>query len=237
MLGIFSKTTDSNIIEAAGYAGLDFIILDQEHGGATLPILNNHVRAARVSGMKSYIRVAANQPHLISSALDTGADGVQIPNISSYSEAKDAVKAARFFPIGMRGVCRFVPAAKYGMKEKNSYFTEANQKTLILQVEGREGVKALDEILTIDGFDVLFVGPYDLSQSAGRPGDINHPDVMELIRTIAQKTIKSGKTLGTFADNIPNAKHLQSMGFKMIAYSVDMSLFAEKIIDLKKSLA
>ena len=94
MIGIFSKTTDSNFVEAAGYAGIDFIILDQEHGPITNETLYNHVRAAKVSDMKSFVSVPVNFPHLIGTALDSGADGVQVPNISSYKEALNAVKAA-----------------------------------------------------------------------------------------------------------------------------------------------
>ncbi len=235
MLGIFSKTTDSNLIEAAGYSGLDFVILDQEHGPTTLETLHNHVRAAKLSGIKSIIRVPTNQPHLIGAALDTGADGVQIPNVSSYAEALAAVKAARFYPKGMRGVCRFVRAAEFGTKDRSSYFVEANSKTIILQVEGKDGVDALDDILSIDDFDVLFVGPYDLSQSIGYPGEINHPELMELIKGIAEKVKRKNKILGTFSDSVSTAVKLRKLGFTFIAYSVDVNLFALKCMELVKT--
>lgn len=236
MLGIFSKTTDSNFVEAAGYAGLDFIILDQEHGPASLEMLHNHVRAAKMSGMQAFIRVPVNAPHYISAALDTGADGIVVPNISSYEEAMAAVNAARFYPHGMRGVCRFVRAANFGTKEKTSYFKEANSKTIILQVEGKKGVESLNEILSIEEFDVLFVGPYDLSQSVGHPGEIQHPDVLNLIEEIVTQVSKTKKTLGTFADNIEVAREFSNSGFSLIAYSVDINLFIDKCQDLIKKL-
>ena len=103
MIGIFSKTIDSNFIEAAGYSDLDFIIIDQEHGSASLEIIHNHIRAAKISGIKSIVRVPNNSPNLIGSVLDAGAEGVQVPNISNYEEAYESVKAARFHPDGMRG--------------------------------------------------------------------------------------------------------------------------------------
>jgi len=237
MLGIFSKTIDSNFIEAAGFAGLDFIILDQEHGTATLELLNNHVRAAKIAGIKSIIRVPANQPHLIGGALDIGADGVQVPNVSSYAEALEAVKAAKFYPKGMRGVCRFVRDAEYGTIDRNTYFSESNKKLLILQVKKLPGVSALDEILTIQDFDVLFVGPYDLSQSVGHPGDIRHPDVTDMIRNIAAKVAKTNKILGTFADDIETARLMKSLGFSLIAYSVDLNIFVESCKNLIKTLS
>jgi 4-hydroxy-2-oxoheptanedioate aldolase len=236
MLGIFSKTIDSNFIEAAGYCQLDFIILDQEHGPASLDILQNHVRAAKITKMKSIIRVANNNANLIGAALDTGADGVQVPNISNYEQAIEAVKAAKFYPKGMRGVCRFVNAANYGLKDKNEYFETENKKILILQVEGSEGIKELDKILSIQDFDILFIGPYDLSQSAGYPGDIEHPVVIKLIEEIANKVKKSKKILGCFADKVETALKLKNSGFDFIAYSVDVSLFSEKIVEIKNRL-
>ena len=236
MLGIFSKTTDSNFVEAAGFAGLDFIILDQEHGPVSLEMLHNHVRAAKISNMKAYIRVPINAPHYIGAALDTGADGIVVPNISSYKEALAAVEAARFHPHGKRGVCRFVRAANFGTKDKNAYFKDANEKTIILQVEGKKGVDALGDILSIDEFDVLFVGPYDLSQSVGYPGEVQHPEVLKLIKEIAAQVSKTKKTLGTFADNIQVAKSFRQLGFSLIAYSVDINLFTMSCFELKNQL-
>ena len=147
--GIFSKTTDSNFVEAAGFSGLDFIILDMEHGPASLEIAHNHVRASLVNEMLPIIRTKGADPHSIGSALDTGALGVQVPNISNASQAKEAIDAARFYPEGMRGVCRYVKAANFGSMDKHLYFKQANQSLLILQVEGVEGIKNLDEILSL----------------------------------------------------------------------------------------
>jgi 4-hydroxy-2-oxoheptanedioate aldolase len=233
MLGIFSKTTDSNFIEAAGLAGLDFIILDQEHGPVNLETLHHHIRSAQVTGMQSIVRVANNEAHNISAALDTGADGVQVPNITSYEEAIKAVNAARFYPHGMRGVCRFVRAANFGLTERETYFPESNNKQLILQIESKKGVESIDKILGIDEFDILFVGPYDLSQSLGVPGQIDHPDVIKLIKEIITKITHSGKIAGTFVDTPEGLRQMRDLGFEYLAYSVDISLFVEKIRSLK----
>ena len=181
MLGIFSKTTDSSFIEAIGLSGLDFVIIDQEHGPVQRERLYDHIRAAKAGKIKPIVRVSGNNHNLIGSALDAGALGVQVPNISSAEEAKTAIDAARFYPIGNRGVCRFVSAASYGEKDKAEYFTESNKNLLILQVEGKEGVENLQEILSLKGFDILFIGPYDLSQSLGFPGQISHPKVKKEI--------------------------------------------------------
>lgn len=230
--GIFSKTLDSAFVEAAGLAGLDFIILDTEHGPASLETLHNHVRAARLTAMHPVVRVKGIEAHAIGSALDAGAAGVQVPNINSAEQAREAVQAARFHPVGSRGVCRFVRAADFGDQDKASYFQEANQAVVILQVEGLEGVSNLDAILDVPGFDVLFVGPYDLSQSVGKPGEVDAPEVVTLMREIAGKAKAKDVLLGAFCDTPENAKLLRDEGFSYIAYSVDVNIFLEAIKNL-----
>lgn len=226
-LGLFSKTTDSAFVEAAGFGGLDFIILDQEHGPSSLENLQHHVRAAKLGGIASIVRVRGVDSHAIGSALDSGADGVQVPNINTAEQARRAVDGARFHPAGRRGVCRFVRAANYGTAAKESYFSEANKKTLVLQVEGTEGVRNLDAILEVGGFDVLFVGPYDLSQSVGLPGQVDAPEVLALIEDIAGKASAKGVLLGAFSDQASRSKDLMAAGFNYIAHSVDVNVFAE----------
>lgn len=234
MIGIFSKTIDSNVVEAIGYSGLDFIIFDQEHGTADFTILQNHCRSARVSGIKSVIRVANNEPHHIGRALDTGVEAIQIPNISNVDEAKKAIHAARFYPKGMRGVCCYVKAANFGTLSKPSYFNDANKKEIILQVEGKEGISKIDQILELEDFHVLFIGPYDLSQSLGYPGEVDHPLVLKEIEKLANKVEKSGKILGTFVDSIEKITSYKNKGFEYIAYSVDLNIFSNKCKEIKQ---
>lgn len=236
MIGIFSKTTDSNFIESLGYSGMDFVILDQEHGPITNETLHNHVRAAKVGGIKSIVRVKGVDANAIGSALDAGADGVQVPNISTAEEAKSAVTAAKFHPLGSRGVCRFVKAAEFGSTLKGDYFESANEKMLILQVEGKEGIDNLDEILKVEGFDVLFIGPYDLSQSIGIPGQIDHPKMEKLMNEVLEKATSKGKHLGTFADSIPSARKLYKKGFEYLSYSVDVNIFLEAAQIIKREI-
>ena len=234
--GIFSKTLDSAFVEAAGLAGLDFIILDSEHGPASLQTLHQHVRAARAGGIAALVRVPGLEPSGIASALDTGADGVQVPNISTADQARAAVDAARFHPVGQRGLCRFVRAASFGSVPAEEYFREANEALLVLQVEGRQGVENLDEILAVPGFDVLFVGPYDLSQSMGRPGEVSAPEVLELIAQIAAKARARGVHLGVFCDSQDNARRFRDNGFRYLSYSVDVNIFLEACRQLGTTL-
>ena len=229
MFGIFSKTIDSNFVEAAGLAGLDFIILDKEHGPVSDSMIHHHVRAAELSNLLSIVRVRECNEGEIGAALDAGAAGVQVPNISSAVMAKKAVEAARFAPVGSRGVCRFVRDAKFGKKERQTYFKEANSKIVVLQVEGKEGVDAIDEIIAVKGYDVLFIGPYDLSQSLGIPGQVDHPDIFNLCKSLVKKAKVANLRLGVFVDNLEQAEKYKMAGLTYIAYSVDVNLFQESI--------
>ncbi|UCZ56942.1 hypothetical protein LGV61_01320 [Desulfurispirillum indicum] len=235
-LGIFSKTTDSSMVEAAGFGGLDFIILDLEHGPISTETLVHHIRAARLTPMAPIVRVKGVDPHAIGAVLDSGAEGVQVPNINTPEQAEAAVKAARFYPSGCRGVCRFVRAAAYGSQKKQDYFQGANEKLVILQVEGMAGVRNLDAILDVPGFDVLFVGPYDLSQSVGKPGEVDSPAVLSLMAEIAAKARNKGILLGAFCDTQNNAELLKKQGFTYIAYSVDMNIYLEACRAVKQLL-
>lgn len=235
MLGIFSKTTDSNFIEAAGLGGLDFIILDKEHGPLNDEIIHHHVRAATIANLNSIVRVRECNEAEIGAALDSGASGVQVPNISSVALAKRAIKAARFAPEGARGVCRFVRDASFGHTEKQTYFKKANAKILVLQVEGKEGIDAIDEIIALENFDVLFIGPYDLSQSLGIPGQVDHPMIFELCQNLTKKGTKAGLKLGIFADTLTQAEKYKKTGFEYIAFSVDIDLYRKSISKLVSS--
>lgn len=236
MIGIFSKTTDSNFVEAAGLAGLDFIILDREHGPVSENKLHDHVRAARLTDMKAIVRVHELNHNAIGSALDAGADGVQVPNISSLEEAEAAIRAARFYPLGERGVCRFVAGAEFGLKDKAAYFRDSNSKMLILQVEGKKGLDSVEEILKLDGFDVLFIGPYDLSQSLGFPGEVDHPEVKAAIARTAALAKAAGKALGTFTDHPEHISGLAVTGFSFLACSVDVNIFLSACARFKDSV-
>lgn len=225
MIGIFSKTSDSSFVEATGLAGLDFIILDQEHGIVTSEKLLDHVRAAKVSNLTSFVRVPYLNSNYIGKALDSGADGVMVPNISTKEEAQMAVQYAKFFPQGTRGVCRFVKSAQFGSLDKGEYFEEENKKTLILQVEGLEGIQNLEGILSVAGIDFIFIGPYDLSQALGFPGEIYNDSVLDEIEKIINTSRSKNKKIGIFTDTKEGLLKYKSLGVEMIAYSVDINIY------------
>lgn len=225
VLGPFSKTSDPALIEIMGYAGFDFVIIDLEHGPVSVETSQNLIRAAQIGGLLSIVRVKEGNLSVIKEVLDIGAGGVQVPQVRSQYDAKNAVQAARFAPQGMRGVCRFVRAARYSAEEQFKYFKEANEAILIVQVEGKESIECLEEILSVEGIDVVFIGPYDLSQSLGLTGRVDHPEVVKKMREINEKCLKKGVVVGTFVDTPEDARRWIDAGIRYISYSVDMGIF------------
>ncbi|MDR1455634.1 MAG: aldolase [Tannerella sp.] len=225
--GPFMKTGDAAFVECAGYAGFDFVILDMEHGPVDFFRLQNLIRGAEVSGVLPVVRTYDASEVAIGRALDLGAAGVQVPQIQSAEAARRVVKAAKFFPQGERGMCRFVRAAEYSSMPREHYFESANEALVILQVEGTEALNELDDILGVDGLDVLFVGPYDLSQSLGVPGQVSHPDVLQAIGNIVERAKQAGIVAGVFCDTVDAAARWRQAGIRYLSYSVDVGIFTE----------
>lgn len=225
--GPFMKTGDPAFVEIAGHSGFDFAILDLEHGPSNELALQNLIRGAQVANICPIVRVSKLDEVLIGRALDVGAHGVQVPQITNAKEATIAVKASKFSPLGERGVCRFVRASNYSSIDRFQYLSEANDNLVILQLEGQEAIDNLDEILEVSGIDVIFIGPYDLSQSIGVPGNINHPLVEEKMQYIIKKASEKGILTGTFVDTPEGAKKWKKVGVSYVSYSVDVGIFYE----------
>ena len=225
--GMFSKTSDPMFIEAAGISGFDYVILDTEHGPVTIESQQNNIRAAEARGTVPIIRLKDKAENTIGRALDIGAYGIQVPQITTAKEAADVVKYAKFYPYGMRGVCRFVRAADYSAMDRNDYFESSGDVLVILQLEGIDAIRSLDEILEVEGVDILFIGPYDLSQSLGLPGQINNPVVAEEMKKIVDKARRKNKVIGTFVDTLEDLKMWRALGLQYLSYSVDIGIFME----------
>jgi len=226
VVGPFMKVSDPALVEIAAFAGFDFVIIDLEHGPNTFQTIQGHIRAAQAKNIVSVVRVPEINENMISKALDIGADYVQVPQIETADDARRVVKAAKFFPEGARGVCRYVRAADYASMPKENYFGGANKQTgVIIHIEGNIAFNNIDEILKVDGVDVIFIGPYDMSQSCGVPGQVNHPKVISQMKEIVEKAKPLGKVVGTFVESPESAKQWIDLGVKYISYAVDVGIY------------
>ena len=220
--GIFCELPLPEAVEIAGIAGWDFVIIDCEHAPITAHSLPGMVRAAEAAGIAPIVRVASNEESAVQHALDSGAAGVQIPQIASVEAARRAIHAARFHPAGKRGLNPFVRAAKFSAVPVGDFLKRSNEEVaLILQIESAEGIAAAGEILELEGIDVLFVGPYDLSQSLGIPGDVSNALVFEAGAALARKAEARGVATGVFANSEDHARRWLDAGIRYLCYSVD----------------
>jgi 4-hydroxy-2-oxoheptanedioate aldolase len=237
VFGPFLKITDPAVVEIMGFAGFDFVIIDQEHGPISIQSAQNMIRAAESANIAPIIRVTDNDESLILRALDIGAQGVEIPQINCKSDAQRAVNSVKYSPQGSRGVCRYVRAANYSSMDKFKYFKSANEETMIIiHIEGIEGIKNLDEILSVPGMDVIFIGPYDLSQSLGIPGQVDDSLVVEKMKEVVLKCKQNKIAVGTFADNVHTAKKWVSLGIQYMSFSVDVGILYEASKNILKQL-
>jgi 2-keto-3-deoxy-L-rhamnonate aldolase RhmA len=223
VVSTFSMIDSPAIVELLASAGFDAVVFDMEHGPLGPESLNGLIPAARAAGITPLVRVRANEASLIGAALDVGAAGVVVPQVESAGEAAAAVAAARFGPAGSRGVNPYVRAAGYHAGAE--WFARANAESAVLvMVEGRAGIAALPEILATPGVDGIFIGPFDLSQALGVPGQVEHPDVIARVTAIAAEAAARHVAVAVFAPTPALACRWLALGARMVALGFDTAL-------------
>lgn len=216
-VGGFLMIPSPEIVEIMGYAGLDFVIIDTEHGPADNQTVAHLIRAADAAGITPIVRVRwVGDPSLILRALDLGAQGVQVPMIEDGATAARVVAAARYHPEGRRGLAG-VRAARYGADDLPDYVREANREVMVVcQVETGSGVAKAREIATTPGVDVVFVGPVDLSQSLGHPGERRHPALLGAMEQVFAACREAGVPCGTLTADLAEGRSQAAAGLRYL---------------------
>ena len=229
--GTFFEIGGNIAIEALCRSGLDYVIIDTEHGRFSTESTAEYIIAAENGGMPAYVRIGDISRHSVLRMLDIGAKGLIVPNIRSVEEVKKLIPYAKFPPIGNRGYCPNRTSG-WGADEWASdalaYMKTCNQQCkLIPQCETTEALDQIEEIVALDGVDGIFVGPCDLSIAMGIPLQFEHPDLHAAIKKILTTCKKHKKESYIFAGNIHNAIMWAEAGFDSIAYSLDVSVFIQ----------
>jgi 4-hydroxy-2-oxoheptanedioate aldolase len=237
LLGPFVRIPRGEIVEILGLAGFDFAVADMEHGPITVSELYPMILAAERRGIRLIVRIPELRESYFKWLLDLGVHGIQVPHIKTAADARAAVSFSKFSPQGERGLCRFVRAAEFSNIPKDEYLSRANGKSvLILMVEGKEGVANVGEILEVPGIDVLFVGPYDLSQSLGLIGQIWHPKVVAEIKKVIAACAGAGVAVGVFTDTPEGVARWAALGVKYINYRIEVELLLSSAKDEVQAL-
>lgn len=191
--------TNSHMVDFLGQFGFDGIWIECEHGPVTWDQIGDLSRACDVWNAASIVRIPTSEPWIITRTLDQGASGIIVPHVSNAAEARRVAKAAKFAPLGDRGIysgCR----RSFGV---NDYFIQANEETLVgILIEDVEALENLSGILAVPNIDVFSVAPNDLAQSMGHVGDLKHPKVVAAIETAIGQIVDAGKTAGFHAEEV-----------------------------------
>ncbi len=211
--GSFCALKDPAIIEILGYAGYDFAVIDLEHSALDKSTMEHFIRAAQAANISSIVRITGQEYGTILRAVEAGADGIIFPHVLNKEQCQRIVNEAKYFPIGRRGMDGSTRAAKYGNVPMVEHMRQQNERLLVIaMIEDVEGVENLDEILSVNGLDLLFIGAADLSCSFGLPHQVTHPKVREAIKTVFKKANQAGKKAGAPAYDAVQAKEIADLG-------------------------
>lgn len=194
--GTWAQMNCPEFCELAGRSGLDFVIIDMEHGSFGIEGAVNMIRAAEAGGATAMVRVPDASRVAIQKVLDAGAGTVLVPNVSSRAMAEEIVSCIRYAPAGTRGACPCTRASGHGAAPWKEHLSwcEDNIQVAVL-IETPEGIRNFEEIIAVPGIDIVALGPFDLSQALGYAGDWQHPEVRrkqeELVRLARARGIET----------------------------------------------
>lgn len=234
--GCWLNLGSSLTAEIVGQAGFDWVLIDLEHGAGEEKDVLSQLQALENSSTAAIVRVESAERQRIHRVLDAGAEGVMCPHIDTTADAKKVVDGLRYPPGGSRGVAKMVRASGFG-KNFAEYYSSANENILgVVQIETPEALKHLDEIAAIDGVDVLFIGPADLTMSLGIFGQFDHHLFTDAVNATVAAAKKAGKAVGILIFNPDEYNRYYEMGIRMIACGADATFVAQGSITMAAKL-
>jgi 4-hydroxy-2-oxoheptanedioate aldolase len=222
-IGIFINIADPKMLEMAAIAGYDFIRVDTEHNLMDMTTTANLIRTANLMNIPVVVRIPVLDD--VSKYIDFGADGVIIPGVKTREDAMAAVDAVKFYPLGQRGAAGTARCSWYGDIPIDEYMKVANEQvSLTLQIENKTAIENIDDILSVEGVDMVASGKNDISQALGFPGQPNHPDVIAVENFIIKKALEYGKVPTMMSGTPARVKELISMGVYSTTITTDCGL-------------
>jgi 2-keto-3-deoxy-L-rhamnonate aldolase RhmA len=222
-IGTWITLNHPSIAEILADAGFDWLCIDMEHSVTDYSEAQQLILAIQSKGIKAYVRVGENNTRIIKRVLDAGADGIIVPSVNSAFEAKKAVDAVKYPPFGKRGV-GLARAQSFGFGFEDYRDNKSKDIKLIVQIEHIDAIKELDEIISTDGVDGTFIGPYDLSGSIGKPGQWDSSDVKEALLIYEETVKKYDKWVGfhVIQPDYELVNDKIAKGYNFIAFSLDV---------------
>jgi 4-hydroxy-2-oxoheptanedioate aldolase len=235
VLGCWSMLGSPQVAEILSLAGFDFVVLDQEHGLGDITTLSAQLHAMSATPATGLVRVPSNDRVYIKKVLDVGAEAVLIPTIDTAEDARAAVASCFYPPRGQRGTAASsVRASGYGMAP--DYVKACADELLVCcQIESAQAVENIDAILAVDGIDLLFIGPFDLSATVGQMGNLKHPEVARLLAHAEQRIRAAGRPMGTVPHPGCTWKDMFERGYQMVNAGSDIAKLRDgSLADVKE---
>ncbi|HWC40531.1 MAG TPA: aldolase/citrate lyase family protein [Actinomycetota bacterium] len=227
-VGTFVGGASPVTAEACAAAGVDWLVLDLEHGSGGEEQVRDVVPAAGAYGVPTVVRVESGARIRIGRVLDLGAAGVMLPRMDTAEEVRQAVRHLRYPPAGDRGVATYNRACRFGLDP--GALARADAEVLgVVQVESAAAVEQVDQIAAVDGVDVLFVGPQDLSHNLGVPGDLEAPAYLAAVERVRVAAARHGKACGLLVRDGATAATRQADGWTFVAVGSDTTLLAAAV--------
>lgn len=228
ILGCWATLGHPHVCEILAMAGYDYLLVDQEHGIGEPSMLIPILQAVAATPCTVVVRVPANDPVYLKRVLDAGAEAVMIPGVDTVEDAKAAVAACRYPPLGRRGSATgSIRASNYGLAGADYAKTAADNTLIICQIESARAVDNVEAIGTVDGVDVLFLGPNDLSGSIGKLGEFKDKQVLDLLARAESGMKRTGKAMGAIPHAGRSWQDLLEAGYAMMTCTSDARLLRE----------
>ncbi len=219
----FAETAPAEVM---GTAGFDWLVIDGEHAANDIRSIRDQLMALQSSPSPVIVRVPVGEPWIIKQVLDVGAQTVLVPMVESGDQARQMVRACTYPPHGIRGVgATATRSSRYSAIADYTRTADA-QIALILQVENRAGLAALDDILAVEGVDCVFIGPADLAADMGHPGDMTHPEVHAAILDALGRIAEAGKVPGILSVSDDSIRAYLDAGARFVAVALDVITLA-----------
>lgn len=238
-VGSWMSMAHPSIAEILSMAGYDWVVIETEHTAIDVSEVLRLIIAIEQRGCIPLVRLAWNDPIQAKAVLDSGAAGVLVPMVNTKADAQLAVNMTKYPPLGFRGV-GLARAQGYG-ENFDEYVKQANDDSLlIVQIEHKDAVANIEEILSVPGIDGTFIGPYDLSLSLGIPGQIRHPEVVAAKKKVREATMARGLVAGVHfvhpSTAAEDCKQAVAEGYRFIAVGTDILFLGDSARALQKSI-
>jgi 4-hydroxy-2-oxoheptanedioate aldolase len=235
--GCWLNLGSSLTAEIVGLAGFDWVLIDLEHGAGTEKEVLAQLQALESTPAGALVRVESSESQRIHRVLDMGAEGIMCPKVRNPEEARKVVSGLHYPPFGSRGVAKMVRASQFAQNFQDYYDRSRDELLGVVQIETVEVLDHLDEIAAMEGVDVLFIGPADLSMELGIFGQFDHPRFLEALHATVQAAQRAGKATGILFFDPKDYQKYHDMGIRLIACGADATFVAEGARTMARTLA